>query len=233
MNNVRKKYEKNKSEGHRKRLRDKFLKAGIDAFHDYEIVELLLTLATPRKDCKEFAKNAMKKFKTLRRILEASPEELQEIKGIGPKNIFGIKLVMEVARKVLKENLQKKLLCKSSEDIFNYLYHSMRDLKNELFKVIFLDNQNRIIEIEDLFEGTINKSSIYPRDIVKSALKHSAVSMIFIHNHPSGNPKPSIDDKKITKDLIAASELMQIKVLDHIIIGDNQFFSFADEGLIS
>jgi len=223
---------KHKGEGHRKRLREKFIKSGIAGFHDYEIVELLLTLGTPRKDCKQQAKAAIKKFKTLRGVLEAPSEELQEIKGIGPHNAFGIKLVQEVAREFLKEKILQKPICKSSKEVFDYLYHSMRDLKKETFKVIFLDGKNQIIDIKDLFEGTINLSSVYPREIIKNAIRHHAASLIFVHNHPSGSPDPSPSDKEITKDLLAASNTMQIKVLDHIIIGDNRYFSFADEGLI-
>lgn len=223
---------KDKGEGHRRRLREKFIKSGISGFHGYEIVELLLTLGTPRKDCKQQAKEAIRKFKSLRGVLEASMEELQEIEGIGPHNVFGIKLVQEVAREFLKEKILEKPVCKSSKEIFDYLYHSMRDLKKEIFKVIFLDGKNQIIDIEDLFEGTLDTSSVYPREIVKSAIKNNALSLIFVHNHPSGNPEPSKSDKDITEDLVFAGNSMQIKVLDHIIIGDNKYFSFADEGLI-
>ncbi|MBW2342132.1 MAG: DNA repair protein RadC, partial [Deltaproteobacteria bacterium] len=191
-------------EGHRRRLREKFIKSGISGFHDYEIVELLLTLGTPRKDCKQQAKAAIEKFKTLRGVLEAPPEELQEIKGIGPHNIFGIKLVQEVAREFLKEKILQKPICKSSKEVFDYLYHSMRGLKKEVFKILFLDGKNQIIEAEDLFEGTLNMSSVYPREIIKSAIKHNAASLIFVHNHPSGSPDPSPSDKEITKDLIDA-----------------------------
>ena len=164
--------------GHRKRLREKFTRSGISGFHDYEIIELLLTLGTPRKDCKQQAKEAIVKFKTLRGVLEAPVEDLQEIKGIGPHNIFGIKLVQEVARKFLKEKILEKPICKSSKEIFDYLYHSMRDLKKEAFKVIFLDGKNQIIEIEDLFEGTLNTSSIYPREVIKSAIKNNPVNTL-------------------------------------------------------
>jgi len=219
-------------EGHRKRLREKFIRSGVSGFHDYEIVELLLTLGTPRKDCKQQAKEAIKKFKTLRGVLEAPMEELTEIKGIGYHNTFGIKLVQEVAREFLKEKILEKPICKSSKEIFDYLYHSMRGLKKEIFKVLLLDGKNQIVEIEDLFEGTLNTSSVYPREIIKSAIKNNAVNLIFIHNHPSGNPQPSQSDKDITEDLVFAGNFMQIKVLDHIIIGNNKYFSFADAGLI-
>jgi len=220
------------SAGHRKRLREKFIKSGLKGFHDYEIIELLLSLGTPRKDCKQPAKEALKRFKTLRGVLEASPEELQQIDGIGPHNAFGVKLAQEVAREFLKERIIDKPIYKSAKEIFDYLYHSMRDLKKEVFKVIYLNNQNQIIETEDLFEGTINSISISPREVIEGAIKNNAASLIFTHNHPSGNPEPSNSDSDLTKDLVYAGSIMQIRVLDHIIIGENKYFSFAGEGLI-
>mgnify|MGYP001043210149 CR=1 FL=1 len=219
-------------EGHRGRLREKFNKAGLAAFLDYEIIELLLTLGIPYKDRKPQAKEAIERFKTIRGVLETPPEELQKIKGITPYNTFVIKFVQELAREFLKEQLLNKPYCKSSKEVFNYLYHSMRDLKKEVFKVMFLDAQNQVIKVEDLFEGTLTVSAVYPREIVKKAIKHNAAALIFVHNHPAGNPEPSDNDKQITRDLVFAGNIMQIKVLDHIIIGDNRYFSFADEGLI-
>jgi DNA repair protein RadC len=223
----------NNAEGHRRRLREKFLKSGLSGFHDYEIVELLLTLGSPRKDCKEPAKEALKRFKTLQGVLSTSLEELQEISGIGPVNAFGIKLVQEVAREFLKERIINQPVLQSPKDIFDYLYHSMRDLDREKFKVIYLDGQNRIIDTEDLFEGTVNTTAIYPREVMKSAIKHNAVGLLFAHNHPSGDPAPSNADKQLTRDLVYAGSVMQLRVLDHLIIGGNRYFSFAEDGLIS
>lgn len=222
----------NESAGHRKRLREKFIKSGLSGFYDYEIVELLLSLGTPRKDCKPPAKEALKRFKTLRGVLEATPEELQQIDGIGAHSAFGFKLMQEVAREFLKEKIIDKPICKSAQEIFDYLYHSMRDLKKEVFKAIFLNSQNQILETENLFEGTINSSAISPREVVASALKNNAVSLIFVHNHPSGNPEPSQSDKELTKDLVYVGSIVRIRVLDHIIIGDNRYSSFASDGLI-
>jgi len=165
-------------------------------------------------------------------VLEAPPEELQQIDGIGAHSAFGIKLIQEVAREFLKEKIIDKPIYKSSQEIFDYLYHSMRDLKKEVFKVIYLNSQNQIIETQDLFEGTINSSSISPREVIESALKYNAASLIFVHNHPSGDPEPSQSDKEITRDLVYAGSIMRIRVLDHIIIGNNRYFSFAGEGLI-
>jgi len=219
-------------EGHRKRLRERFSRSGLGAFLDYEIVEVLLTLGTVRRDCKTQAKEAMKRFKTLRGVLEAPAEELQKIKGITAHNIFVIKFMQEIARRFLKEQVLDKPYCRSSREVFDYLYHSMRGLKKEVFKVMFLDSQNGVLEIGDLFEGTLNASAIYPREIIESAVKHNAAALIFVHNHPAGNPQPSDNDKRITQDLVFAGNIMQMRVLDHIIIGENRYFSFADAGLI-
>lgn len=226
------KKEQHKGAGHRKRLRERFLQGGLNGFLDYEIVELLLTLGTPRKDCKQMSKEAIKKFKSLRGILEAPSEELLKIKGIGFHNTFGIKFVQEVARKFLKEKTLKRPICKASEEVFAYLYHTMRDLDYEVFKVIMLSGQNEIVDIVDIFKGTLTSSAIYPREIIKQVLKYSAPAVVFVHNHPSGEPKPSMEDKRITRDLISAANIMDVKVFDHIIIGDNCYYSFADNSLI-
>ena len=220
------------STGHRKRLRERFIKSGLKGFHDYEVIELLLTLGSPRKDCKQPAKEAIKRFKTLRGALEAHPEELQKIDGIGPHNAFGIKLVQEVAREFLKEKIIDKPVYQSSQEIFDYLYHSMRDLKKEVFKVIYLNSQNQIIEVAALFEGTVDGSFIPPREVMESAIKYNSACLVFVHNHPSGDPEPSKYDKDVTRDLVYAASIMRIRVLDHIIIGNNRYFSFAGEGLI-
>ena len=218
--------------GHRQRLRDKFLQGGLNGFLDYEIVELLLTLGTPRKDCKMAAKETLKRFKMLRGVLEAEDAELLEIKGVGPHNIFGIKLVQEVARRFLREKMMSRPVCHSSREVFDFLYHSLRDSKKEKFKVLFLDAKNYILDEKTFFEGTVDSSAVYPREIMKSAIRYNASSLIFVHNHPSGDPAPSESDKDITKELVFAANIIQIKVLDHIIIGNNCYFSFADEGMI-
>ena len=218
--------------GHRGRLRQKFLRAGLDGFLDYEIIELLLTLGTPRRDCKEQAKEALREFKSLGGVLEASPHDLQRISGIGPHNVFGLRFVQEVSRRFLREKMMSRAYCRSSREVFDYLYHSLRDLRKEKFKVLFLDAKNQILEEKTLFEGTVDSSAVYPREIIRDALRYEASSLVFVHNHPSGDPEPSLCDKEITKDLVFAARVMQLKVLDHIIIGNNCYFSFADQGLI-
>jgi DNA repair protein RadC len=218
--------------GHRRRLREKFLKAGLNAFLDYEIIEILLTLGTPRKDCKDSARQALREFRTLRGVLEADARDLLRIRGIGAHNVFGIRLVQEVSRRFLKDRMLSRPFCRSSGEVFDYLYHSMRDLRKEHFKVLFLDPKNQILEEKTLFEGTVDSSAVYPREIMKDALRCDATALIFVHNHPSGDPDPSLCDREITRELVFAARVMQLKVLDHIVIGNNRFYSFADHGLI-
>jgi len=219
-------------QGHRKRLRERFNKSGLGGFLDYEIVELLLTLGTPRKDCRQQAKEAVRRFGALRGVLEAPADQLVAIDGIGPSDVFVISFVRELAREFLKLQVLDKPFCRSSKDVLDYLSLAMRDLKKETFKVLFLNAQNQILGVEDLFEGTLTSSAVYPREIIAKAIQHGAASVIFAHNHPSGNPEPSDHDRQITRDLVFAGNFTQIKVLDHIIVGDNRHFSFADEGLI-
>ncbi len=224
--------------GHRSRLRERFLKGGFDAFHDYEIVELLLTLGTPRKDCKQLAKEVLRRFGTLRRVLEADVRELMEIKGIGRHNVFGIRLADELVKRLLKErafDVEEDVIV-TSEDVFErlreYLKISVGCRRQEVFVVVFLDAKNRLIAIEELFRGTVDRSAIYPREILRKALINDAVSMIFAHNHPSGDVTPSEEDCAITRRLVFLGVMSGIKVLDHIIVGEESYFSFADKGLI-
>jgi len=220
------------SAGHRKRLRERFLRGGLEGFHDYEIVELLLTLSTPRKDCKEAAKLAIKTFGSLRKVLEASPEELQTIPGIGPNNILALKLVQAVARRALAERISHTEFARSSAEVLEYLKYNLRDRQREVFMALFLNGRNQILRMEELFVGTLTSSVVYPREVVKMALRYEAAAMVFVHNHPSGNPKPSREDIQITKRLKEALATVDITVHDHLIVAGQDVYSFADHGLI-
>lgn len=222
----------NQNEGHRQRLRHKFLKSGLDGFHDYEIIELLLTLGTPRKDCKSVAREALKKFGTLKSVLEADPSKLKEIKGIGDNNVFGLKITQAVSRRFLADRIMDQDFMRSSEEVMEYLKHNLRDKTREIFMVIYLNGRNQILQMEELFEGTLTTSAVYPREVVKRALDHAAAALVFVHNHPSGNPKPSQDDITITQKLKEAAEAIDVSVHDHLIIAGNEVYSFADNGLI-
>jgi DNA repair protein RadC len=192
-----------------------------------------LTLATPRKDCKDAAKASLARFKTFQGVLEASPEALCEVPGVGPKNILGIKLIKAVADRYLEKRLIHKDPLNNSKELFDFLYHSIREKSRECFTVLFLDAKNRVVATEILFEGTLTASSVYPREVIIAALNHHAAALIFAHNHPSGDPKPSPEDISITRQLIFACRVMGITVHEHLIIGDNRYFSFADHGYIA
>lgn len=222
-----------KAEGHRGRLRDKFLDRGLGALTDEEVLELLLTLGTPRKDCKPMARAAIQRFGGLRQVLEASSAQLQQVNGIGPRNALAVRLIHGVARRFLEDRLEgMPYRFGSSREVFDYLYHSMRDLKREVFKVLFLNSQNRILYLEDMFHGTLTASTVYPREVIQRALELHAAGLVLAHNHPSGDPKPSQDDLRITRDLCWAGRIMAIRILDHLIIGEGTYSSLADLGHI-
>jgi DNA repair protein RadC len=222
-----------KGEGHRQRLRDKFIEGGLNRFSDEEVVEFLLTLGTPRRDVKTEARQVLKRFGNLSGVLSAPVEKLTQIKGIGVKNALYLSLIHQVAGRYLKNRATGKTFLSSSKAVFDYLFHSMRDLKREVFKVLFLNRKNELLSDEDVFWGTLTGSVIYAREIVTLALEHKAAALVFVHNHPSGDATPSNEDRKLTRDLVWASQLLTIQVLDHVIIGNNTYFSFADEGHIA
>ena len=223
---------KKSSEGHRQRLRDKFLNSSLEGFHDYEIIELLLTLGTPRKDCKQSAKEALMKFGTLKAVLEADAVDLKTVRGIGDKNVFGLKIAQAVARRYLADSVVDKDFIRSSKEVLEYLQHNLRDKNREVFMVIYLNGRNQIIKMEEVFEGTLSTSAVYPREVVKRALDNEAAALVFVHNHPSGNPNPSKEDLTITNKLKEASQSIDVVVHDHLIIAGNEVYSVTDHGLI-
>jgi DNA repair protein RadC len=221
-----------RGEGHRERLRQRFIEGGIERFTDEEVIEFLLTLGTPRKDVKLQAREALKQYGTLSGVLSATLDELKTIKGLGEKNVLYLKLVHEVAGRYLRDRVIKTQFFNSSKAVYEYLFHSMRDLKREVFRVIFLNRKNELVSDQDVFQGGLTGSAVYPAEIMKLALNSNAAALVFVHNHPSGDPQPSGEDRNLTKNLVWAAQLLSIQVLDHIIIGNNRYFSFADEGVI-
>ena len=223
-----------KGEGHRQRLRDKLLEQGIDSFTDSEIIELLLTFGTPRADCKEAARLALAQFKSLPAVLDASPLQLQQIKGIGPKNIFALRFIQGVARRYLRQRIVGKQYVHSSREVADYLIHSMRGLQHEVLTVVFLDAAHAIIDTTVIAEGTATVNTVYPRELVKAALSRNATGLILAHNHPSGALSPSRQDEELTRSLHLVCSFMHINLLDHLIIGaGDQVYSFADQGLMA
>lgn len=223
-----------KGEGHRQRLRDKFLEQGIEAFTDSEIIELLLTFGTPRSDCKEAARAALAQFKSLPAVLDASPVQLQQIKGIGSKNTFALQFIQGVARRYLRQRIVGKQYVHSSRQVADYLIHAMRGLRHEVFTVIFLDAAHAIIDSQVVAEGTVTVNTVYPRELVREALARNAAALVIAHNHPSGSLTPSRQDEDLTRTLHLICSFMHINLLDHLIIGSGEeVYSFADQGIMT
>lgn len=212
-------------------LQESFLRSGLAGFSDEETIELLLSLVLPHEECEKKARECMERFTNLRGLLAASAEELQQI-GLTFQVICGIRLLQELPTEILKQRIIEQPVYTSSKQVFDYLYYSMRDLNKEVFRVIYLNVRNQITDTADLFEGTLESIPIRPREIVEGAFNHNAAHLIFVHNHPSGDPTPSKRDEQLTRDLVFVGNILQIKVLDHIIIGGNRYFSFADKKLI-
>ena len=219
------------SQGQLRPVQQKFIRSGLESLSDQECIELILSLVLPQRQCGQKAEECIERFGNLRRFVSASIEELRQA-GISPLCVFYIKLLHELPIEILKQKIIEKSIYKSSKEVFDYLYYSMRDLKKEVFKVIHLNRRSQIIDTVDLFEGTLEDIPIRPREIVEGAIKYNAAAQIFVHNHPSGDPTPSKSDKQLSRDLVFVGYILQIKVLDHIIIGEDRYFSFADEGLI-
>lgn len=216
------------AEGHRDRLRKRFMQGGLDAFLDYEIVELLLTLGTPRRDCKQMAKEAIKKFGGLRQVLDASAEELREIDGIGPVNQFGLKLFQAISERYAKEKIGNKVLLDSPEAVFRYLQEKIGREKKEHFVTLSLDTRKHLIKISDVSIGILNANLVHPREVFKEAISSHAASLIVAHNHPSGDTEPSDEDLKVTERLVQSGNILGVKLVDHVIVCKNKFLSFKE-----
>lgn len=220
-----------KMAGHRKRLRNRFLRGGLVGFLDYEIVEILLTLGTPRKNCKQMAKQAIKKFGGLQGVLDASVEELQQIKGIGPHNVFGIKLFQAISERYAKDTIPAKILMDSPRNAADYLKKKIGRENKEHFVILYLNTRNDLI-VNNVSIGTLNASLVHPREVFKGAVHAHAAQVIVAHNHPSGNTEPSEDDLTLTKRLVEAGKILGIEVIDHIIVTNNAYLSFKEKKLI-
>lgn len=221
---------RNPHQGHRKRLRERFKKSGLAGFHDYEFIELLLTYAIPQKDVKPLAKELISHFGGIRGIFDASLEELTTIKGLGDRTAILFKLLKEGSSLYLKARVKGKEILSSPQHALDFCHHMLSGEKNEKFMVLYLTTKNELIDTEILEEGTINQTAVYPRKVVEGALKHNASALIFVHNHPSGDPTPSRTDKNLTEALVRAANTIDVTVHDHIIIGKNSHFSGREGG---
>jgi len=215
------------------RPREKLLKKGARALTNSELLAILLRTGIKGSSAIDLARKVMEKFGTFRNMLHVDVRDWKEFKGIGNAKVAHIQSALEIGRRFREDEASTgKQKISSAKDIVDILSPQLRDLKIEVFKVAYLDSNNRIIDILDAAIGTVNYAMPIVREIIHLALQKFAVSMVCVHNHPSANITPSMQDKIFTKELSAAGKLMEIKVTDHIIIGDNKYYSFSDEGIL-
>ena len=230
---------KNNAKGHRERVRKKFLENGFNGLEDYEILELLLFYVIPRKDTKAIAKELIKKFKNLANVLKADTLELKTIDGLGASSITFLKMIGALPARIYKDELKNQKLIKDEKNkitdkevLLSFLRNKIGYEDVEKFYVIYLSSSNEVIAFEESSSGTLDRSSIYPREIYKRVIMENAKSIIIAHNHPSGNTCPSKCDIDITNEIAKGLKNFGALLLEHIIITRDSYFSFLEEGLI-
>jgi DNA repair protein RadC len=214
--------------GHRARLRKRFITSELNSFSEHEKLEFLLTFIIQRKDCKPIAKNLLKKFKTFSGVLDAETGELITIKGIGETSAILLKSIKAFAQEYLKSNIENKKKINSIKDVLDYLKLKFSGAQDENVCVMLLDTKNNFLSFNKISSGTIDESPVYIRKIIDLALKKNAKSIILVHNHPSGEVQPSSADKRITKKIKQALEIVELNFYDHIIVGYKNYFSFVE-----
>ena len=215
------------------RPREKLLKKGAGALSNSELLAILLRTGTHGISAIDLARKVLKKFGTFRNMSHVDERDWKGFKGLGMAKIAQIKSALEIGRRFREVEVSVgKQKITSAQDVFDFVMPQMRDRKTEIFKVIYLDNHSKIIDICDMVTGTVDHAIPIVREIIHSALQKFARSIICVHNHPGVNTAPSMEDKKFTKELCDAGKMMGVNILDHIIVGDNQYYSFEDEGLM-
>lgn len=220
--------------GHRQRLRERFIKTGFDGFTDYEVVELLLTLAVCRQDVKQPAKALIARFGNLKGILDASLEELQTVKGIGSVAPVALQIVRSAGTRYLQQSAEGGLSLVDPDRLAAFWRMRIGALRNEVFEVAYLDSGYRLLRdsVERLAEGTIDRATVYPRRVMEGSIRRGAAALVLAHNHPNGHVQPSENDKLLTRALVLAAETIQLKILDHLIICPDEVFSFRSAGML-
>lgn len=218
--------------GHRERLRNRFRKGGADALPDYELLEMLLFRALPRRDTKPLAKALIKRFGGFAETLNAAPERLKEVPGVGDAVVTELKLVHAASLRLLQQQVHERPLLSNWAELLDYCRASMAFLEKEMFRVLFLDKKNRLIADEVMQEGTVDHTPVYPREVIKRALELSATAIILVHNHPSGDPTPSQADIEMTRQIVNAAQSLSIVIHDHLIIARTRELSFRAQGLM-
>ena len=205
--------------GHRDRLRQRFVQAGSDALHDYEMLELVLFRAIPRRDVKPLAKELIARFGSFAEVIAAPIERLKEVAGLGEAAITDLKIVQAAANRLLRGEVKKRHVLSSWSSVLDYCRTAMAFESKEHFRILFLDKGNHLIADEQHQTGTVDHTPVYPREVVKRALELSATAVILVHNHPSGDPTPSRADIDMTRAIVEVARPLGIAVHDHIIVG--------------
>ena len=218
-------------DGHRKRLRDRLLAAGPDALADHEMLEIVL-FALPRRDTKPLARALMAQFGSFARVIAAPAQDLLAIDGVGEAGAASLKAVHAAALRLLRAEVIDQPVLNNWERLMAYLNAELAREKIEQFRVLFLDNRNRLIADEAQARGTVNHTPVYPREVVKRGLELHATALILVHNHPSGDPTPSAEDVAMTREIKAAATALGIVLHDHIVVGNGKWLSFRKEGLL-
>ena len=214
------------------RPRELLLQKGPDYVSDAGLIAVLIRSGTKGKSAVALGRQLIKEFGGLRGLLSAKKSDLRKIRGLGPAKVAQIMAAIEITKRNLKEQIIGKNYVENDKDVIDYLSLSMRDRKEEFFKVIYLNKANAILAIDELARGTVDEASIYPREVIKRAFNIGACAVIFVHNHPSGSLEPSQYDIDVTKKLISACKIVNITPIDHIIISPNGYVSLKNKGFI-
>jgi len=218
--------------GHRKRLKERFMKGGQGAIADYELIELLLFLAVPRRDVKPMAKALLERFDSFAEVISAEPARLKEVSGVSDNVVIAFKMIREGALKLSQEQILGKPVVSSWQALLDYCRASMAFHNKEQFRILFLNRKNVLIADELQQEGTIDHTPVYPREVIKRALELGASALILVHNHPSGDPTPSRDDIEMTKEIDEAGKKLGVTMHDHVIVAKGSYSSFKALGLL-
>ncbi len=212
--------------------RERLLSLGPTALSDAELLAIFLRVGVRGMNVVDLARSLLAEFGGLRGLFRANDKALRNVKGMGPAKLATLRAIGELSQRQLREKVEHQSFIECSRDVVELLSHRYRDLDQEIFSVVFLNTKHRVLKIEELFSGTIDSASVYPREVVKRALAISSSALVAVHNHPSGNPEPSREDQRLTGELRDACRLVDVVLLDHIILGANDYFSFAEKGMM-
>lgn len=220
------------AEGHRKRLRARLLNAGPESLADHELLEIVLFVALARRDTKAIARALISRFGSFANVVSATPAELRQVEDMGEAGTAAVKSIQAAALRLMRAEVREQPVLNDWQKLMDYLQAVLQRERVEQFRILFLDTRNRLLADEAQSRGTVNHTPVYPREVVKRALELHATAIILVHNHPSGDPKPSRDDVEMTRAIRVAAEVLSVVLHDHVIVGNGRWFSFRKEGLL-